>query len=507
MKPSALSRLIVIGALLIGLAVRGYVVVQPPASSMLWDHHEYVRWGVLMHEEGFASLYDHAPHESLMWSYRHDAAGRARHPEHFIRRVCNYPPLAGLLLYAEMKTLYAFDPTLTSNTLAARVIYALLSIIGDGLIAVGCLAIVRRLASALAGALAFAVIMLAPPFILDSARWTQTDSWILAALVWVLWAMLAQRWWVAGLLWGVGLGLKTQAILFAPVWAFAFVLGPRRWRIIAAVGSAVLVLFVPSLPFTLHSGLKWFEESYTNNLFEAYKLTTLKAFNVWYVDLLLCDDLDASKELIGLQKDAWGKLLLTTALIASAVLVLRRRAAHRAPLLIFTAVALLAVVMLPTRVHERYIVLPIPFLVMAALERRLLWLALMPFLAAATFQMLALDWLGRSRGAGSWPDVLEWNKSQYLQKYAEQYEDLRAKLPPDQFAQLLPPEQELEKRCREEYARLRAEVAPEEWALTIVELLSAGGLFVLLLTGPSHGPRSSSSSHSSSSPSTSPSSS
>jgi len=475
------SGVVVVAALLIGLAVRGYVVVQPPSRAMLWDHHEYVRWGVLMHEEGFVALYDHPPRESLMYDRRRGGSGIARHPEHFISRACNYPPLASYLLYAQMKALHALDPSLASNTVAARVIYALLSILGDCLIAAGCLAIVRKFATPLAGAIAFAVIMLAPPFIIDSARWTQTDSWVLAPLVWAVWAMTSRRWLTAGVLWGIALGLKTQAILIAPVWVFVFLLRPRRVRIIAAVLLAIVVLFVAALPFMPHSGLKWFEQAYTGNLLEMYKHTTLKAFNIWYVDLLISDNLDAGATLLGLEKDTWGKLMLAAALIASALLILRRRSSHPAPVVIFTAALLLAAVILPTRVHERYILLPIPFLVMAAMWRRRLWIALVPFIVVATVQMTALDWLGRTRGAGSWPDALEGTRSLSLPGLTREYEHLRTVLGPEEFATLLPPEEQLERRCRETYLRGRAAVVAYEWACTVVELLAAGALFVLLL--------------------------
>ena len=479
--PSRGPALIVIGSLLIGLAVRGYVVVQPPASSTVWDHHEYVRWGVLMHEEGFAALYDHPPRESLMWNREAGAAGHGRHPEHFIRETCNYPPLAGCLLYVQMRALHAFDPTLTSNTVSARVIYALLSILGDCLVAAGCWALARRFASPLTAAAVFAVVVLVPPFIIDSARWTQTDSWVLAPMVWVLWAMVSRRWVVGGILWGIALGLKTQAVLFAPVWAFAFVLGPQRRRMVLAGLLAMVILFGPSVPFTLHSGMKWFQEAFVNNLSTKYVLTTLKAFNLWYVDLLICDDLDASQRLLGLEKDTWGKLMLAAVLIGSAVLIGRRRASVRSPIVVFTAVMLLAAVIFPTRVHERYIILPIPFLIIVAAWRRRLWLALVPFLVAATVQMTALDWLGRSHGAGSWPVWLESNKGRHLETLEREYEDLRAALPPEEFARLAPPQEYLERECRARYLAFRAEAAPKEWALTVVELLSAGALFVLLL--------------------------
>ncbi|MCP4592299.1 MAG: DUF2029 domain-containing protein [bacterium] len=482
-----LPAIIVVGTLLVGLGVRAYLVVQPPASSTRWDHHEYVRWGVLMHEEGLASLYDHAPPNALMYYHQSDVRQEVQHLEHFI---CNYPPLAAYPLYAQIKLLAWFDPTLASNTTAARVIYALLSILGDVLIAAGCYALVWRLtrsagrsgAARRAAALAFGAIMLAPPFIIDSAWWTQTDSWVLAAAVWMVWAMLGRRWLTAGLLWGVALGLKTQGILFAPIWLFALLQGPQRRRVVCAGSLAVGVLVAVSLPFSLHSGPKWFQESYIGNLFEMYETTTLKAFNVWYVDLLLCEDLDANRLLWGLKKDTWGKMLLACTVIGSAALLLRRRRSFALGMLVtFTAVTLLAAITLPTRVHERYIILPIPFLVVIAMWRPRLWIALLPFIVAASFQMTALDWLGRTRGAGSWPDVLTAHRERNLEQLTEEYEYLRTTLPAEEFAALLPPDEHIEQVARTAHLESRAEVVRWEWALTMVELLSAAGLFAMLL--------------------------
>jgi hypothetical protein len=110
-----------------------------------------------------------------------------------------------------------------------------------------------------------------------------------------------------------------------------------------------------------------------------------------------------------------------------------------------------------------------------------MWVPLVPFIVAATFQMLSLDWLGRGRGAGSWPDVLAWQRSQQLERLTDEYEALRAELPPEEFATLPPPEEHLEVATRAEYERNRAEVKQKEWALALVEVASAAGLFSLLL--------------------------
>ncbi len=51
--------------LLLGLCVRGYLVMQSPTLTMAWDHHEYVLWGVMMRHEGLTTLYDRSPTRTL----------------------------------------------------------------------------------------------------------------------------------------------------------------------------------------------------------------------------------------------------------------------------------------------------------------------------------------------------------------------------------------------------------------------------------------------------------
>jgi hypothetical protein len=242
---------------------------------------------------------------------------------------------------------------------------------------------------------------------------------------------------------------------------------------VAGMILACAVVLAVSLPFTMHSGLTWFRESYVNNLLESYQRTTLKAFNLWYLDLLITENPDAGAMLWGIQKDTWGKLLLGAAIAGSAWMLVRRHRACADGLAEFTAVLLLAAVVLPTRVHERYILLPIPFLiVMAAIRGRILT-ALVPFIVVASFQLTVLDGLGL--GADSWAMVVE--------KVTGQYEELRATLPPEEFAALPPPAQQLEQVDRPRFLADRARMGREkwEWTLTLVELASAAAMGIMIL--------------------------
>lgn len=459
-------------ALVVGVTVRAWLVVQAPPRALLWDHHEYVIWSAQAERAGVLSLYSELPPEGRIWMA---SAGRSVRPaeEWDGRQICNYPPLAGYLFAVEGTVLGLFqDDAAVSNMRAARVVYSLPSFLGDVLLALGCLAIVRLRGGPMAGAVSAAVVFCAPPVVIDSARWGQTDSWVLAPAVWMVWMMMRRQWMGAGILWGVALGLKTQAILLAPIWMFAVLVDRERRRIIVGMMAAPAVLLVVALPFMFASGWAWLRESYVENLFEAYKLTTLKAFNVWYLDLLLCENDDASVRLLGLEKDLWGKILLGVGVLASGVLAWRSSGRLDDRLLRFAGALLLCAVILPTRVHERYILLPIPFLICAAAMQRRLWWGVVPLIVAASFQMGSMEWAHHT--AEGWGYV--------RQRTYAQYESLRERLPGEEFDALDAPEERLAKqRPRFEAERRDSGMPPKEWGMTLLELAAAGACFALLL--------------------------
>ncbi len=338
----------------------------------------------------------------------------------------------------------------------------------------GCYAIVKHFRSGAAPLAALGAVMLVPPFWIDSVHWGQTDSWVLAPMVWMVWAILRRRWIGAGILWGIALGLKPQAILIGPLWLFALLLFRPRKRILLMAPIAGLILLLGSIPFMLHSGMKWFECSYYGNLVVKHNLTTLKAFNIWYVDLLLSGNPDVSQTWWGLSKDLWGKVFLAVALAVGGGLIWRRRNLGEVRLITFAAWLMLAVVIFPTRVHERYILLPLPFLIILGCLFSRLWIPLAGFILAACFQMTSLEWLRVP--ADAWPEVVKivnWK-----------YDDLRTMLPPEEFAHLPPPEVQLSQNDRPKFLADRKPYIPLEWTLTISELFIAAILFTMILRLP-----------------------
>ena len=210
--------------------------------------------------------------------------------------------------------------------------------------------------------------------------------------------MLAERWLAAGLCWGLALGLKPHGLLLAPVWGLAVVIAQRRWKVVAGGGVALATLLLAAAPFVVHSGWAWWAESYYANVFsphgEYVRVTTLNAFNLWYLDLLVTDSTNAAAPLLGITRSAWARALLVSALAAVLLVVMWRWRRDSRGLVLYAPVSLLCFMMLSTQVHERYLILVLPFLTIAAV----LWSRLRLPLVILTFVALAQV---------SWPQWLQ----------------------------------------------------------------------------------------------------
>ncbi len=488
LTPKGLTRS-VFAALCVGTALRLVVLAlsSPECNLPLWkmyswpvDHCYYVQWSrqTTSPEQGLLSVYTEAPEQDFRILLGHgeiieEGDGRGG--------VANYPPLAIYLLHVEGLLHRALDPGQVANTVVARVVFGLFALMGDLILACGVWRLAGLLFGGRAGRVALAVVYLMPPLWLDSCWWGQTDSWVLAPAVWVVFAMVRRRWLLAGVLWGVALSLKPQAILLSPVWLFVWAasLTPawrvgyvhrtrHDWvRVILAVLMALAVVNVIALPFWVTTGDAWFRQSYLRNLTEEAPHTTLKSFNIWYIDLLVTYDTDVSRTIVGVTKDTWGKILGVAGLLVSYVVAWRGRCAVEHRVVLFAGLWLLAVVMLPTRVHERYVLMCLPFLVVAAAGSRRLWPGVIGTIVIGCFQLTAFHWL--PVGADRWSIELKGDT-------IEHHRNAIAQVSADYIDQLPTLEQAIEMRF-DFFVEAHRSYAPYEWALTLGALLFAVATF------------------------------
>lgn len=448
-------------------------VPTPVFAGMLYpgDHDDFVRWGIQATDRGVLTLYDEPPdrHDMRAWD---KAKRRWNVGQRSFDRVCNYPPLSAYLLYTSGLAFRAISSDRLINTPASLGTFTAWSILGDFLVAAGCAALVALFRPGWAPRLTYLLVLLLPPLWWDSVVWAQTDSVLLAPAVWMLYAMLRRRWLVAGLLWGIALGLKPQAILFVPLWGLALVTTRPYWRVLAGGLVAAAALLVIALPFTLHSGWEWLRRSYVENLFSTYShLTTLKAFNIWYLHLLLADSIDARAVWLGLTRGAWGKLFLLAGLAGGFVYAVRFWQHDRRALLLWTTLSLLLFVMLPTEVHERYLILALPFLgVVAALAWRA-WPGLVLLLVVMMAQLSWPMWL-RS-GRGQWTEM----QTSLVQQFSAQTATYPAG--EDEKRQAL---QRVLAAHHERYREVHRATRAREWFFTLSALLGTALTIASLAT-------------------------
>jgi hypothetical protein len=145
--------------------------------------------------------------------------------------------------------------------------------------------------------------------------------------------------------------------------------GPPRWDLVLASGAAALATLVAAiLPFGL-SPLRVVGVLQTS--LGVYPFSSVVAFNLWGAlqGFWVSDEI----RWLGVRLSTIGLALTATALVAVSVWAWRHPTPRAA--LLAAAVALLVTFVLPTRIHERYLLPAIPlFAAAATLDRRAVWL-------------------------------------------------------------------------------------------------------------------------------------
>jgi hypothetical protein len=439
------ARAIVVAAILLGIAARVWLLAIAPHYGFLGDHVDYVCWGREAVDAGVLALYSRPPGACPAVAY---IEGERRVITTGTGERLNYPPLAAYVFWAEGRLLAALDPARVANTVTARAVFAISTSIAELVAAIGVAVLVESAAGATVAAWAFAATWLAPPLLADGPFWGQTESWVLAPAVWMVWAMGRERWLLAGALWGAALALKPSAVLLGPLWAYAFAFRSSRLRVLAGAAAAVAVLNAVALPFWLTSGVTWLRTTYLANYVYNLHWTTMLTFNVWYAELLVNGILDSRAPLFGVARDTWGSALLVAGLLVAFAITRRweqrRRDRRQLAFVPLAALVTLAAVTFPTRVHGTYTAFTAPFLIATACLVPSTIPSATVMLLAATLQILSWQWANL----------------------------LAVHVLPDE--QSFPPARQAARRVLRDIDR------PREWALTLVSLGATAGTFATL---------------------------
>lgn len=441
---SAVARGIVLGAVVIALIARLVSVQLAPKNSYLWDHICNMGWSAYAYEHGPQRLYDYDRSEPLVVNF-YQAAGDSFQPRVWKNpHLYNYPPGSAYVFWFKGWLWSVLEPTPVtvpirpadarnlgrtgeatarlSNTFKARLVSAAPAVLFDFLMAWGVARLVRASCgigrrSRVREAVALAITLLAPPVFLDSAFWGQADSWISAALVWCVALLIERRLTWAGIAFGIGITLKPQAILLAPVLlyvalALRFMPGGswgellRLWRFAAGAAGAVALIAGPTMlhdaraPGNTDGALRWIQRSYVGTIGDdRYSRITLNAFNAWWLHMAVYGTSREAQDSnsmhwSGMTNATVGKLSLAACILVVLALAARKWRWDAPSWLPVTMLVLLAAFALPTKVHERYIYYCIPFAIALACLRPALWAApLGALLIVGTAEMVSFSWV------------------------------------------------------------------------------------------------------------------
>lgn len=351
-----------IGVLLVGAAIR---LVLLPADGLVADVELFRQWATASSTEGIAAL------------------GRTIS--------CNYMPIYPLILRLIGSVHQTLEPWFAASDATLNVLIKLPANLADLVVALMLQSYFRRRAGTKTSIVAFACYWLNPAMLYNSAWWGQIDSIVGLATVAGMLALLKRRYAAAFFLLSLGIMTKLQAVIFVPVFVAlalrfqheaALKLDIRsRVRLYArlvlttAAGTSLAVL-VSYLPFILAGNTGYLYKVATTSV-GYYEVVSGNAYNFWWA-AMGADAMnlwDGFRALGPLSYRRTGFLAFGGVVAALSVVALRPRFRPGRDIEPFAIAFFIAFsfYMLPTQMHERYVLYSLPMLAFACRNDRYAW--------------------------------------------------------------------------------------------------------------------------------------
>lgn len=253
----------------------------------------------------------------------------------------------------------------------------------------------------------FAAVWLFNPLaILDSAFWGQVDSLTALCVILCIYLLNEKRYFVSGIILGVGVMLKPQMIIFTPVFFYMWLKEAIRNRsgknalktLGLSAGGGIAGALAPNLMFlgmgltdvTLFEGsahsltlrLPWIFSLFSGTV-NHYNYATVNCYNFWF---LLGKNWTSDSMMFGpLSFHTWGMLAIVLVSLVTLVLYLKSKDAEYMPYLL-AAFLYLGVSDFGPRMHERYFFPAVSLLlIVAILANKKVFLGIYSFLSVAGF--------------------------------------------------------------------------------------------------------------------------
>ena len=208
-----------------------------------------------------------------------------------------------------------------------------------------------------------AVVALNPLYAFISGGWGQIDQILALLLLLVIWLFSSKKDILSGLVYGIAIVVKPQALMLGPLLAVAYFcriyderdssLLKQILKTVAAVLSAVAAIFLISLPFKGNQQPLWFLSKILGTA-TSYNYGSIEAFNL--MALLGGNWTNADNGLIVLSYAQLGTVLMILSISASAALYIKGRNKNKGCLMLSAAFQTIALFELGHFMHERYII-------------------------------------------------------------------------------------------------------------------------------------------------------
>lgn len=331
------------GGLAIALLIRLIFLLYPYAFWI--DMNSFRAWTLGLAQNGISNFY------GSMWS--------------------DYPPGYLYILWVTGKIYQLFDPDLRHTDgallIASIKLIPVLADIGSAVLIWLILKSRVPLTTACTASLAYAFN---PPIVFVSAVWGQVDSILIFMMLLVVWLLLLDRFIAASLVGAVSLIVKPQGLFLAPLFFGSQWFKQAWWKWLVVIIASLGIIWGMVLPFywtqrdfatlwTAAIGPFQFLYQRMTATAATYPYASVNAFNIWGGVNWQPDDI----ELFGLSYRLIGLGLLGILLGWLGVFLYKKR--QFSDFFLAGAIILLGMFMLPTRMHERYILPAIAFLAIA----------------------------------------------------------------------------------------------------------------------------------------------
>ncbi len=318
-----------------------------------------------------------------MGTFRAWAIGLVEHglPNFYSSMWSDYPPGYMYVLWLTGKFYALFDPYLqhTNQTLLITLV-KLPPAIADIGSALMIWLILKPLVPAAIARNAALIYAFNPVTIFISAVWGQVDSVMVFLMLVVMWLLQQDKFAIAGIIGAVSVIVKPQGLFLAPIFLLSQWYRRAWWQWLVTIIGGILMIWLMVLPFvwsqvnfgsvnaaapsSLLSAviypLQFLYKQFMSGA-STYPYASVNAFNIWAGVNWKPD----STDIFGLTYRLIGLGLLGV-VITWIGIFLRK---HPDGIFLAAAVMMMAVFMLPTRMHERYIFYAIAFLAISAALR------------------------------------------------------------------------------------------------------------------------------------------